>query len=150
LGAALFAFFKGCGFLCSWNGEKSKPHPFEDCEESATRKTSQQVMQWLSRTHQMMQVLDALRRKMAAGSQKRFPLREVLDACLKSPEVAVLNFSGIRMGQLVQGADEFYKDFRNKSIAIQLAMRYVRDQLNGKPDKDLADELAGWRRTANK
>ena len=78
------------------------------------------------------------------------PSNEELDACLKSPEAAALNFGGVRFGQLAEGADEFYKDFRNKGVEIELAMRYVRDQLKGKTDKELTEELSGWRQTANK
>jgi hypothetical protein len=82
---------------------------------------------------------------------EKYPGDEALMGCMQSPEVASLTtFNNLRVGQLVDGVDEFYKDFRNKNIQIELAMRYVRDELNGKTDKELADELAGWRRTANK
>lgn len=72
-----------------------------------------------------------------------------LDACLQSPEVQYYAFN-LHIGQLVDGVDEFYKDFRNKNIQVELAMRYVRDQLKGKSDTELADELASWRQAANK
>jgi hypothetical protein len=78
------------------------------------------------------------------------PLREAIKACLQSPQVVSLTFTGIRLGQLVEGADEFYKDFRNKDLKVEVAMRYVRDQLKGKTEKELADELAAWRQSANK
>lgn len=81
---------------------------------------------------------------------QQVPSNEELDACLQSPEVMALDFGKIRMGQLVDGVDEFYKDFRNKSIDIGYAMYYVRDELKGKTDKELAAELAGWRQAANK
>ena len=81
---------------------------------------------------------------------EKYPGDEMVTACLQAPEVVALNFGGLRIGQLVDGAEEFYKDFRNKSIEIQLTMRYVRDQLKGKSDKELTDELAAWRQSANK
>jgi hypothetical protein len=49
------------------------------------------------------------------------------------------------MGQLQEGVDEFYKDFRNKGIEINLAVAYVRDELKGKPAKELEEELARMR-----
>ncbi len=81
---------------------------------------------------------------------EKYPGNAELEECLKTPEVMALDFGKIRMGQLVDGVDEFYKDFRNKGIGIVFAMYYVRDQLKGKPDTELAAELAGWRQAANK
>ena len=79
---------------------------------------------------------------------EKYPGHEALKACLESPTVTPFDFESIRIGQLAEGADEFYKDFRNKGIDIILAMSYVRDQLKGKPAKELEDELALWRRPA--
>jgi hypothetical protein len=81
---------------------------------------------------------------------EKFPGSDELDACLKTPEVMALSFGSIRMGQLAEGVDEFYKDFRNKGIEVTDAMYYVRDQLRGKSDAELAAELASWRQAANK
>lgn len=81
---------------------------------------------------------------------EKYPGKEALEACLQTPEVKALSFGNIRIGQLVDGVDDFYKDFLNKGIEVQLAMRYVRDRLKGKTDQELADELAGWRKSANK
>lgn len=60
-------------------------------------------------------------------------------------EVLPYDFTQIRMGQLSEGVDEFYKDFRNKAIDINPAFRYVRDELKGKSPKELQDELELWR-----
>jgi hypothetical protein len=80
---------------------------------------------------------------------EKYPGDEVFTACSQSPEAMSHNFGNIRVGQLVEGVDEFYKDFRNKNIEIQLAMQYVRDELKGKPAKELEDGLTGWRQRAN-
>jgi hypothetical protein len=69
-------------------------------------------------------------------------------ACTQAPEVVMLSYSGLRTGQLVDGVDEFYKDFRNKSILVDTAMRYVKDELRGMTDKQLQDELATFRQSA--
>ena len=81
---------------------------------------------------------------------KKYPGDEALKACQKEAEAVFVYFGGIPMGQLVDGVDEFYKDFRNKNLQIELAMLYVRDALKGKPDKELQDELSGWRQTTSK
>jgi len=65
--------------------------------------------------------------------------------------VAAYDFTNIRFGQLVDGVDEFYKDFRNKNIHINAALDYVRDQLRGdKSAKQLEEELNQYRRNAAK
>jgi len=74
----------------------------------------------------------------------------------EAPSQAVLNecntrltknfdFNSLRIGQLVDGVDQFYSDFRNKGLDVGAAMTYVRDQLKGKPAKELEDELNLWR-----
>jgi hypothetical protein len=75
---------------------------------------------------------------------------EALTACQQTPEVEALNYSNLRIGQLVDGVDEFYRDFRNKNILIDVAMRYVKDELRGKTAKELEDELGAFRQSANK
>jgi hypothetical protein len=56
------------------------------------------------------------------------------------------DFTDIRLGQLSEGLDEFYKDFRNKGIDVDLGIRYVRDQLkNQKSVKELDEELSNFR-----
>ena len=68
--------------------------------------------------------------------------------CMQTPEVAMLSYSNLRAGQLVEGLDEFYKDFRNKNILVDVAIRYVKDELRGKTGKELEDELATFRKAA--
>jgi hypothetical protein len=56
------------------------------------------------------------------------------------------DFTKIRFGQLSEGLDEFYKDFRNKGIDVDFGIRYVRDQLkNKKSTKELDEELLNCR-----
>jgi len=62
-----------------------------------------------------------------------FPGNDALKACAESSDVVPFDFGGFRAGQWSDGNDEFYKDFRNRGLDIQLAMRYVREQLHGKP-----------------
>lgn len=81
---------------------------------------------------------------------EKYPGDEAFRACGENSEVAAFSFGGFRVGQWQEGADEFYKDFRNKGLDIHLAMRYVNEQLHGKPAKELEDEVTEWRRTAAK
>ena len=82
---------------------------------------------------------------------EKVPSEEVLKACSETPEALRLDFGHLRIGQFVEGVDQFYKDFRNSSIEIKLAMLYVRDELRAtKTDKELEDELARFRQAANK
>ena len=80
----------------------------------------------------------------------KYPGDEALNACLKEAEATTLSFNNIPMGQLVDGVNEFYKDFRNKNLTIGVAMRYARDALKGKTDKELQDELTDWRKIGSK
>lgn len=51
------------------------------------------------------------------------------------------------MGQVADGVDEFYKDFRNKLIGVVFALDYVRDQLKGKSPDELGQagvESVSW------
>lgn len=73
----------------------------------------------------------------------RFPGQNVVQKlCLDEKNA---DFDGITMGQFVDGVDEFYKDFRNKQLGVSWALQYVRDQVKGKPAKDLESELTTWR-----
>lgn len=72
---------------------------------------------------------------------EKAPGNEVLDACLQDPWVTPLDFGDVHFGQLTEGLDEFYKDFRNKEIDVQYALGYVRDELKGKSPEELGQEL---------
>lgn len=80
---------------------------------------------------------------------EKYPGKEALKTCFESPTVTPFDFTGIRFGQLAEGVDVFYKDFRNKGMDIDLALSYVRDELKGKPAKELEDELTQWRRQSS-
>lgn len=57
-----------------------------------------------------------------------------------------VDFTKIRLGQLSEGLDAFYKDFRNKGVGVSFGIRYVRDQLKSiKSEKELEEELATYR-----
>jgi hypothetical protein len=72
---------------------------------------------------------------------EKAPSNEVIDACLQDPWVKPMDYSNVRFGQLADGLDEFYKDFRNKEVDVQYALGYVRDELKGKPSDQLDQEL---------
>ena len=73
----------------------------------------------------------------------------VINACETDVIVAVfIDYGNIRFGQLLEGTDDFYKDFRNKNLQIGVALHYVRDQLKGVSAKKLEEELTDWRRAA--
>jgi len=50
------------------------------------------------------------------------------------------------MGQLVDGMDAFYKDYRNRQLEVGWAIQYARDSIKGKPAQELDAEIALWRR----
>jgi hypothetical protein len=72
---------------------------------------------------------------------EKYPGEDVLRACAQTPTATLFSFGGIRFGQLVEGMDEFYKDFRNKGVYVTAAMFYVRDEIKGKSAKELEGEL---------
>jgi hypothetical protein len=74
----------------------------------------------------------------------------LLKECTESPTYAHFSFGGIRFGQVEEGMDEFYKDFRNKGVYVTAAMFYVRDQLKGKSERELQEELNRYRGLAAK
>ena len=59
----------------------------------------------------------------------------------ENPIVACFDFGNIPFGQLMDGVDEFYTDFRNKHVDIADAMTYVRDKLKGKSPAVLEQQL---------
>lgn len=96
--------------------------------------------------------LRCLAQKSGGKVPATLPDQAVLKACVESPEAKpYVTYGGnFVVGQWSDGVDEFYKDFRNKRLDIQLAMRYVGQQLSGIPAKELEDEVTGWRRAAAK
>lgn len=63
-------------------------------------------------------------------------LAEVLGIKIDDPRVSKLG-SSITVGQIVDGVDEFYKDWRNRKVLLRDAMQYVGDEANGKDDSKL-------------
>lgn len=57
-----------------------------------------------------------------------------------------LDFDGISMGQLVNGIDAFYNDYRNKQLDVNWAIQYARDSIKGKAAQELDAEVTLWRR----
>jgi hypothetical protein len=45
--------------------------------------------------------------------------------------------SEVTVGQIVDGVDEFYKDWRNRKVLLRDAMQYVEDEAKGKDDSKL-------------
>ncbi len=60
-------------------------------------------------------------------------LAEVLGTTIDDPRVSKLG-SKITTGQMVDGVDEFYKDWRNRQVLLRDAMQYVEDEARGKDD----------------
>ena len=54
------------------------------------------------------------------------------------------DYSGISMGQFVDGLDAFYRDYRHKNLEVAFGLQYVRDQMRGKSQADLDAEVAKW------
>jgi hypothetical protein len=71
--------------------------------------------------------------------------KEALHRCAADPWMVPFDFGKSTMGQVSDGVDDFYKDFRNKLIDVRVAIRYVRDELAGVPPDSLAQELNDWR-----
>lgn len=46
-------------------------------------------------------------------------------------------FSGITYGQLLDGLNDFYSDYRNRRVVIPGALNYVSSAISGKPKADL-------------
>jgi hypothetical protein len=49
---------------------------------------------------------------------EKVPSDAVIKQCMERATVAPFAFGDIRFGQLEEGMDEFYKDFRNKSVYV--------------------------------
>lgn len=58
------------------------------------------------------------------------------------------DYTGLKFGQLVDGLDEFYRDFRNKQIQVEDAMAYVRNEIQGDTQDLLEKELTVLRKSA--
>lgn len=58
------------------------------------------------------------------------------------------DYSEFTVGQLIDGVNEFYKDFRNTKILARDAMMVVKQQISGVPQKEIDEGLEFLRQTA--
>jgi hypothetical protein len=58
------------------------------------------------------------------------------------------DYSEFTIGQLVEGVNQFYKDFRNTKILTRDAMMVVRQQISGVPQKEIDEGLEFLRQLA--
>jgi len=77
-----------------------------------------------------------------------FDDKKTLAAVRREPVTSYLDFSGVSYGQFRQGLDEFYTDYRNKRININVAILYIRDQIRGESQSELDKRLEGMRKGA--
>ncbi len=61
---------------------------------------------------------------------------EALGTKVEDPRLAKLA-SEVTVGQIVDGVDEFYKDWRNRKVVLRHAMEYVLDEAQGTDDSKL-------------
>ncbi|MGB8012606.1 MAG: hypothetical protein WCF68_13400 [Terriglobales bacterium] len=61
---------------------------------------------------------------------------EAIGTKIDDPRLSKLA-SGETVAQIVDGVDEFYKDWRNRKVLLRDAMQYVLDEANGKDDSKL-------------
>jgi hypothetical protein len=61
---------------------------------------------------------------------------EALGTDIYNPKISKLA-SKVTVGQIVDGVDEFYKDWRNRKVLLRHAMQYVMDEAQGKDDSEL-------------
>lgn len=64
-------------------------------------------------------------------------------ACISNAQS--YDFDSITVGQLLDGMNAFYKDFRNFKVPMTMAMRLVRDEIRGRTEQDVQKELDSWR-----
>lgn len=78
------------------------------------------------------------------------PSNTELDRCSKKVDVEINfpSFNGVTISQILEGVDKFYGDYRNKTIRVNLALRFANDELSGKSAGDVQTEVEGWRRVA--
>jgi hypothetical protein len=56
--------------------------------------------------------------------------------------------NNVTIGQLRDGLDEFYRDYRNRSIEIPNAVWLILNEIKGTPRKQLEEMIEGFRRNA--
>jgi hypothetical protein len=61
---------------------------------------------------------------------------EAVGTTVNDPRLSKLS-SEATVGQIVDGVDDFYKDWRNRKVLLRHAMQYVEDEAQGKDDSKL-------------
>jgi hypothetical protein len=61
---------------------------------------------------------------------------EALGTDVYNPKISKLS-SRVTVAQIIDGIDEFYKEWRNRKVLLRHAMQYVMDEAQGKDDFDL-------------
>jgi hypothetical protein len=59
-------------------------------------------------------------------------------------------FSNVTNDQLVDGLDNFYKDYRNRKIKVPDAVWLVVNSISGKPQSEMDKMIEKWRQSASK
>jgi hypothetical protein len=59
-------------------------------------------------------------------------------------------FSNVTNDQLVDGLDNFYKDYRNRKIKVPDAVWLVVNSISGKPQNEMDKMIENWRQSASK
>jgi len=59
-------------------------------------------------------------------------------------------FKNVTNGQIVDGLDSFYADFRNRSISVNNAAWLVVNQISGTPKEQIEAMIENWRRNSAK
>jgi hypothetical protein len=90
--------------------------------------------------------LSAMSNARLAGESKCSLLKNAheRDTCTKHSDES-FDFTGITVGQFVDGMDAFYKDFRNRQLTMESAMVIVRDQIRGTSSDKIEARLVIWR-----
>jgi len=57
--------------------------------------------------------------------------------------------SNVTNGQLVDGVDEFYSDYRNRRITVDNAVWLVMNEIGGTPRAQIEKMIENWRRYAD-
>jgi hypothetical protein len=61
---------------------------------------------------------------------------DAVGTTIKDPRISKLA-SEVTVGQIVEGVDDFYKDWRNRKVLLRHALEYVEDEAQGKDDSKL-------------
>jgi len=71
---------------------------------------------------------------------------KVKDGAQADTVTSHFNFYNITYGQLTDGMDAFYADFRNKRILLDYALMYIRDQIRGVSAAELDIRIENMRK----